>query len=285
MLYGILFVFGLVIGSFLNVVSMRYREDQIVGDPRVIGGRSHCPHCGKTLHWYELVPVASFIIQRGRCRGCGAKLSWQYPAVELLSACIFAFVPMETFLLTGPRPDAFTILSAFWVLVFELLLLIAVIDFRLGIIPDELNAALGVVAIFMLIAIGGLFGVENHSLFGSYAVLAGFQASLWENHLLAALGAFLFFALLVAVTKGRGMGLGDVKLAIPLGLIFGWPDIAFVTGSSFVIGAFVGLVAIIVRRKTMKQSLPFAPFLAIGAALVFFLAFAGASAYFRLVSL
>lgn len=282
MLYVFLFVFGLLIGSFLNVVALRYDGEKMVADPNVIGGRSHCPHCGKTLQWYELIPVISFIIQRRRCRGCGAKIGWQYPLVELISACIFAFVPMQTFMLTGPG-QPFVILSAFWVVVFELFLLVAYIDIRLGIIPDELNVLLCILGIFMLIFLGGYFGPANHSLFGSYSAWFGLQGNLWLNHIAAGLGAAAFFALLILVTRGRGMGMGDVKLAISLGLIFGWPDILMLVISAFILGALAGIALIVRGKKTMKGSLPFAPFLIMGCAIVFFAGFRLAAAYFGLL--
>src|SRR5581483_8885445 len=90
-----LFVFGLAIGSFLNVVALRYDGNRFVLDPKAIGGRSHCPHCKKTLQWYELIPLASFAIQRGKCRGCGVRIGFRYPFVEFLSGLIFALVPLR----------------------------------------------------------------------------------------------------------------------------------------------------------------------------------------------
>ena len=81
MLWAILFVFGLAIGSFLNVVILRYDGEKFLFDAKALGGRSHCMHCGKTLRWFELVPVVSFLVQGGRCRHCGTRLSAQYPAV------------------------------------------------------------------------------------------------------------------------------------------------------------------------------------------------------------
>lgn len=106
MIFFVLFVFGLVIGSFLNVVSLRYDGGRFIFDPRVIGGRSHCPHCKKTLRWFELVPLASFLAQGGRCRSCKAKLSIQYPIVELLYGATFVLVPWRAaaFMAAGPAP-------------------------------------------------------------------------------------------------------------------------------------------------------------------------------------
>ncbi len=277
----ILFIFGLMIGSFLNVVSLRYDGERVVADPNVIGGRSHCPHCGETLHWYELIPVVSFIIQNRKCRHCGARIGWQYPIVELLSACIFTFVPIVTYMLTGPG-EPLIVVSTLWVVVFEILLLIACIDLRLGIIPDELSFALGVLGIFFITTLGGYFGPANHSLFGSYAGFFGLQENILLNHLAAAVIACLFFFILVVATRGKGMGMGDVKLAFPLGLIFGWPDIMVLVAGAFIIGAVVGIALIVRGKKNMKGTLPFAPFLAIGAAIVFFGSYAVTSGYLHI---
>src|SRR3989344_1770847 len=109
----ILFVFGAVIGSFLNVVGLRWGKESV-------GGRSTCRTCGKILHWYELVPIISFLIQKRKCRGCKAKISWQYPAIEILTGLIFVTVPL-------------------WMLpVFCIYIVILIYDLHHKIIPDPL---------------------------------------------------------------------------------------------------------------------------------------------------
>src|SRR3989338_3192403 len=149
MTYLFLFIFGLAIGSFLNVVSLRSQPGQRLLDLRIINGRSHCPHCQKTLRWYELIPLLSFIVQFGKCRHCKKKLSLQYPLVEFLSGLIFVSVPL---LLTNfqfsPPAGGFNlsilqlIIIAVWLLIFILFLLLSVIDFRHYIIPDSINLSL-----------------------------------------------------------------------------------------------------------------------------------------------
>jgi prepilin signal peptidase PulO-like enzyme (type II secretory pathway) len=249
----ILFVFGLVMGSFLNVVATRYDGEHFLFDAKMIGGRSHCTQCKETLRWFELVPLFSFIIQGGRCRRCKAKLSIQYPLVELISALIFVFVPFT--LSAGIAPGAtalFIFIAALWIAVFEALLVMSLIDIRLGIIPDEINIFLGVVGVALTI------------------FLSDGQWNIVLAKIIGAAAAGIFFALLIAVTRGKGMGMGDLKLAIPLGLVFGWPDIAFVAMFAFVIGAIVGVFSIARGKNTMKGTLPFGPFLALGAATMFF---------------
>ncbi|HEX4104214.1 MAG TPA: prepilin peptidase [Candidatus Paceibacterota bacterium] len=280
--FVVLFVFGLAIGSFVNVLALRYDGEHFLFDPRVIGGRSHCPHCKHTLRWYELVPVISFVVQRARCRNCGARIGSQYPLVELLSGFIFALVP---FSLQG----APVVLPTLWVIAFEILLLIAYVDIRLRIVPDELNIFLGIAGIFIAVFTVGYFGMANVSLFGAYAGIFGLQNNFWIAHLAGALAGAAFFWLLAFVSpfvfKQEGMGMGDVKLALPLGFLFGWPDILLLYGAAFVIGALAGIAMIIARKKAMKQTLPFAPFLVAGAAIAFFLGTPLVGWYFRIIGL
>ncbi len=253
----ILFAFGLAVGSFLNVVATRYDGERFLLSNKLIGGRSHCEQCKETLRWFELVPLASFALQGGRCRRCKARLSAQYPIVELLSGIIFVFVPLALgvgramgvgAIITAP----FVLFAALWIAVFEALLVMTLIDIRLGIIPDEINIFLGAVGILLLL------------------IPAPLDAAAVIIKIISALGAGVFFALLIAVTRGKGMGMGDLKLAIPLGLLFGWPEIVLVLMAAFVIGAVVGVITIARGTNSMKGTLPFGPFLVLGAVTVFF---------------
>jgi prepilin signal peptidase PulO-like enzyme (type II secretory pathway) len=270
MLWFILFLFGIAIGSFLNVVTLRYDGEHFLLDAKMIGGRSHCVHCKRTLRWFELVPLASFLIQGGWCRRCKARLNIQYPIVEFISGLVFVFVPLALGVGMAGVVAPLIAITVLWAAVFEALLAMAVIDIRLGIIPDEVNIFLGIVGIFIAIFSAGYFGAANHSLLGSYAAIFGWQGSVVLAKIIGAAFGGIFFAALIAVTRGKGMGMGDLKLAIPLGLLFGWPDIIFVLIFAFVIGAAVGLFAIARGKNSMKGTLPFGPFLALGAATVFF---------------
>ena len=287
MFWLILFVLGLAIGSFLNVVALRYDggETAPLFSPRAIGGRSHCPHCGRTLRWFELVPLASWILQGGRCRSCGAGISVRYPLAELISGFVFVFVPWRIMTMTGISLFGSPLLiglAIFWIVAFEALFLMSFVDIRLGIIPDGLNIFLFVLAVFSAIFLGGVLGPANHSLLGAYSGIFGLQGNLWLNRLVGALFGGAFFGFLIAVTRGKGMGLGDLKLAVPLGLLLGWPDILFAIGAAFVIGAAVGLAAIASGRRTMKGSLPFGPFFALGVAAVFFFGYQVLQWYLRI---
>ena len=288
-MYAFLFIFGLAIGSFLNVLAIRYDGDHWVWDPKVIGGRSHCPHCGKTLRWFELIPLASFLVQRGRCRNCKARLALQYPIVELFSGLIFLFVPLQLASYPWLANIGWYAYSAIWIVVFEILLLISVIDIRLQIIPDELTGLLGIVALIETTFASLHLGPDHQTFFGSYAYLFGIYNNVWGSHFAGAVILGGFFWLLVVATprifKKEGMGMGDAKLAIVFGLLFGWPDILFLVLLAFVAGAIIGVALIVLHEATRTSAVPFVPFLAFAATYVFFFGFTSVDWYFRIIGL
>ncbi len=247
-MFEILFLlFGLIIGSFLNVVSMRYKGDSPQkGEFSLFmrQGRSHCPHCGKVLAWHELIPIASFIIQKGRCRSCGHKLSLQYPVVELATGIIFALLAGKIGFMDSTAVTSLSI----WLLASVFFILIAAIDFRLFIIPDALNIGIAFLGVGITILQRDYF-----------------------NHALAAVIGAIFFGAIVLATRGQGMGGGDIKLAGAMGLLLGLPDVIFAFMSAFIIGALWGVGLMILRKKTLKDAVPFGPFLVIGTFLSLFL--------------
>jgi prepilin signal peptidase PulO-like enzyme (type II secretory pathway) len=285
MVWLLLFVFGIAMGSFLNVVAVRYDGDHFLLSEKTIGGRSHCPHCKKTLRWFELVPLVSFIMLGGKCARCDVRIGFQYPLVELVSGLVFALVPYRVETFFGLSGAALCGAAALWVVIFEALLVMALIDVRLGIIPDELSAFLAVLAVFFGIFTVGYLGLANVSLISFYGPLFGLQQNFWLNHIFAGLFAGAFFGLLILCTRGKGMGMGDLKLAIPLGLIFGWPDILLIIAFANVIGAIVGLAAVVVGKKTIHGTIPFGPFLAMGALTTFFFAYPLFQWYFSIIGL
>lgn len=223
-------VLGLCVGSFLNVLIDRLPKNQ-----SVIYGRSHCDFCKKTLRWYELVPVLSFIVQRGRCRRCRKKLSLQYPIVELVTGIGFTLL---YFYFSDSLIHVFA-----YSLIFSSLLVIFVADLKYQIIPDSM-------------IIVGVIGV----LLQGQAFDASLGPALW----LSAFGAAALFLLLYVFTRGRGMGLGDVKLAVLLGLLLGYPGIIISLYAAFLTGAGVGVILMVGKYKTWKSRVAFGPFLILG---------------------
>jgi prepilin signal peptidase PulO-like enzyme (type II secretory pathway) len=214
--------------------------------------------------------------------------------VELLSGLVFVLVPLHFFNL--PMIYAFPvieaiILSVIWVAAFLVLILISAIDLRFQIIPDFLNgflALLGFVGIFTLryfsnfgLAKGGIHG----SFLGRYAMLFWVGDSLWLNFFLGAAFGLVLFGGLHLLTRGRGMGMGDAKLAAALGLLLGWPDIVLVSALAFIVGSIVSIFLLVKKKKKAKDQLPFGPFLAAGTALVFFFGYEIVNAYFSLFNL
>jgi prepilin signal peptidase PulO-like enzyme (type II secretory pathway) len=282
MLALLLFTFGVVIGSFLNVVAFRYSEDKNIFSLEHLGGRSHCQHCHQDLAWYELVPILSFLLQKGKCWICMKKLSWQYPLVELAGGLIF-LLPLYIY---SPMVNGqwSMVNGLIWISAFLIFLLIWAIDFRLYIIPDELNFLLGILGLILIDEqnLYRSFSEFSGSFLGGYAALFGLRnAGVWQNHLLAmAIGAAIV-GIIILLTRGNGMGMGDLKLLAVLGLLFGWPDVLFIFIIASIIGAAVSLVLMLARRKTWKSSVPFGPFLVMGAALVFFFGEAILRSYFN----
>lgn len=288
-IYTVLALFGLIIGSFLNVATLRYDPDRGFLNMRLFGGRSHCPRCHAQLAWHELIPVFSYLFLGGRCRHCKRRISAQYPIVELLTALIFVAVPMRIASMSlslfsgivAPFSFAHSAVSALWIAIFVLLLALAVIDLRHMIIPDFITAslaAIGVALVGVTQLLGG-FGLLHGSFMGHYAMILGFRESIVANHLFAAFIGLAFFGLIIGLSRGRAMGWGDLKLAGVLGIIFGWPDTMLVFMLSFIVGAIVSLFLMARGRKHMRDAVPFGPFLVIGAASVFFQGFHIVSLY------
>jgi prepilin signal peptidase PulO-like enzyme (type II secretory pathway) len=288
--YLFLFFLGAVFGSFLDVLAMRYKENEFILSKDIIFGRSKCSYCHQKLKWYELIPILSFIFQAGKCRNCGKKLSLEYPLVEILSGLVFVFVPIffKNNIITFFSKTNFN-LFYFWgvILIWDLILLtlilIALIDFRLKIIPNETIIFLLILGIILNILI--LPNWNNfYSFLGQYKSLFFEFNNLWQNKLIAAFLGFLFFLILVLITLGRGMGMGDVKLIFALGFIFGWPEIILITILSFVFGGIVGLFLILIKKSSFKDLVPFGPFIVLASFLTFFIGAQILDLYFLIAS-
>ncbi|MFB6212909.1 MAG: A24 family peptidase [Candidatus Magasanikbacteria bacterium] len=276
-----LFIFGLSVGSFLNVVVNRFEPSSFVFNLEKLSGRSRCPHCGKKLKWFELIPLLSFLVQGGKCRGCSKKLSIEYPLVEMASGLILAGVPffLYNFYDVSSLPvniNYFSVLAALWILVFLTLLLISEIDRKFYLIPNELNLSLAGLGLFVIVfksLISKSVLPFHNSFLEHYSLLVSPFRSVWINHIFGAVIGALFFLFLIWVSSGKATGWGDVKFAFAGGLAFGWPDIGFSLALAFIIGGIVGAFYLWTGEKSMKGKLPFAPFLVIGFVLTFFFGF------------
>lgn len=231
------FLFGLIVGSFLNVLIYRFNTGQ------TITGRSRCFSCSKTLKPKHLIPVFSFLIQKGKCAHCGSSIAWQYPLVELVTGILFV---LAWYLAT-------TVISFVWLaFIFSILLVITVYDVRHKIIPD----------LYVYLFIASTFMYQGYNVFMG-------TSTLWD--FLIGLVIFLFFASLWLVSRGTWMGFGDAKLVLGLGFFLGFPEALWATLLAFLVGGAVGIVLLLARFKgaTIKSELPFAPFLVFGALLSF----------------
>jgi leader peptidase (prepilin peptidase) / N-methyltransferase len=229
-------IYGLVVGSFLNVVIWRVPRRESIVAPR-----SHCPNCDVLIANRDNIPVLSWVVLRGKCRQCGESISMQYPIVELVTGGLFAAV--------GARYAHSWALPAFLVLTAGLIA-ISVIDLEHFIIPNRIVYPMGFASVILL-AFGALLDHNWHA-----------YGRAW----LGGLAAFAFFFVLHLVAPG-GMGFGDVRLSFVLGLFLGWLGWAEVLGglfAGFLYGAVIGLVLIAVGRRGRKQHIPFGPFLAAG---------------------
>lgn len=245
----VFFVFGMIIGSFLNVVILRYNTH------RSYGGRSGCMVCSHKLSWYELIPVFSFVGLGGRCKNCKTGISMQYPLVELSTALIFAGIFLKFKDLFYLDTISFSLTFAYYAVAFSLLMVICVYDLKHKIIPDVLSLVFGIFTFVGLFLITP-FGFSLH-----IPALLDFLSGIFIS---------VPFALMWLLSRGTWMGLGDAKLAIGLGWLLGFSQIISATVLAFWSGAVVGLFLIFFSKKyKLKSEVPFAPFLVLGTIIVF----------------
>jgi leader peptidase (prepilin peptidase)/N-methyltransferase len=233
------FIFGAVVGSFLNVCIFR-----MPAKTSIIKPLSQCPHCHHPIRFYDNIPLISYILLIGKCRDCGGKISWRYPLVELITALLSLFLFLK-FGLT------LTFLGVF--IFTAVLIVITFIDLDHQIIPDALT--LPGIPIFFLLAI---FVVNVPWLEALIGLLIGGGV----------LFAIAFFYQLI--TKREGMGGGDIKLLAMIGAFLGWKSLIFILLFSSFSGAIVGIAAMFIQKQDMKYAIPFGPFLSAAAVAYFF---------------
>ena len=237
-----LFIFGLMVGSFLNAVIYRLNSGE-----GIILPRSKCPHCQQQLKFLDLLPLLSFIFLKGKCRYCQVKISWQYPLVELFTAIIFVCgyfvykVPLGIFLATfdfgGLLPYlSFLVFSCFLIIIF-------VYDLKHYLILDRISLPAFAIALFLNLLNGEAF----------------------SNLIIASLLVAGFFLLQFLISKGKWIGGGDIRLGLVIGAMLGWPRVLMALFLGYLIGSVVGLFLIITKKKQWQSQLPLGTFLALAA--------------------
>lgn len=255
MLYLFLFILGLAIGSFLNVLIDRLPSEES------IMGRSHCDHCKTKLTWIDLLPVVSYIYLGGKCRTCKKNLSFFYPFIEFLTALTFLFVATRVQIpLSGTSADS--------------------LDFMLSLHVDFLKifSLLGIVSVFIVIFFTDLkYQVIPESVelvFFAFSFLylfaVGITPKIFFDHALSALLVASPILLLYLITKAKGMGFGDVELAFNVGFLLGIIPGLFALYLAFILGGGIGLFMVIFQKVKMRSKIAFGPFIILGTFIIFF---------------
>ena len=221
-----IFLIGISIGSFLNVCIYRIpKKEDIVFE------RSHCMSCGNVLKWYELIPLFSFLVQGGKCRNCKTKLSVQYPLIELLNGLIYVWI----FMAKGFQPE-----SILFCICASVLIVISVIDWRTYEIPFGCNIIIGILGI----------------------VRVFLNLAHWYDYVIGFFAVSGLFLIIYWITKGRGIGGGDIKLMAAAGLLLGWQNILLALMIGSIAGSVIHLTLMKVQGK--DRVLAFGPYLAFG---------------------
>lgn len=243
---GLWFIFGACIGSFLNVIIYRTEKGE-----NWVSGRSHCDDCGKQIAWYDNIPLLSFLVLRGKCRHCRKLISIAHPVVEGLFGFLFMWWwILGSFVFHLTEEPFIYVQPLFWLIVGGILIFIFVEDLLTMYIPLWSVYALTILAFLYRLALVNSGIMQSHDF---WMTIAG------------ALAATAFFLAIHVFTKGRGMGLGDVYLALPLALLVGSSRTLVWIFLSFLIGSIVGLVLLSLKKVKFGKKVPFGPFLIVGA--------------------
>lgn len=232
---------GFAVGSFLSVLA-----DRLALNEDVIIKPSHCDFCKHRLSSLDLVPILSFIFLKGRCRYCKHKISLKHPLVELTTGLGFLLIYRNVNFFTLPSPAFITLIFLF--ILFSVFLVITLSDLRYFIIPDSM--------LFI-----GSIAVAVFKIF--------FERDQLVASLITALIASLFFYFLHLVTKGKGMGLGDVKYAFLMGFLLSFPATIIAFYLAFLTGAAIGVILILIGNAKLKSRIPFGPFLILATVITF----------------
>jgi len=230
-------VYGVFIGSFLNVCIFRIPRGE-----EIAVTRSHCMTCGEQIKWYDLIPIFSFIALGGKCRNCKTKLSIQYPLVEFSNGLGYAIIVLVRGYSLTPGYDSviYNIATVLFCLCTSALIVISVIDWRTYEIPVALNAFIGILGFIRLLT----------------------DYKHWYNYLIGFVCVSGFLFLLFIITKGRGIGGGDIKLMAAAGLLLGWKYIILALGVGCVLGSIIHITLMKIQNK--ERMLAFGPYLSLG---------------------
>jgi len=249
------FILGAIVGSFLNVCIFRIPRDKSIVRPG-----SSCPACGAAIRFYDNIPLISYLVLRGRCRRCGEPISLRYPAVELLTALLFAGILWRFGL--SVEAGAGLVLAS-------ILIVISFIDLEFQLIPDVFSLGGLILGVLLsLVRTPPFFSQELLVPFGSLPALV-------QSLLGVLLGGGILYAiarLYEAIRRAQGMGAGDIKLLAMIGAFCGITGVVFSLVCGSIVGVIVGIPLMLVRRQGTRYAVPFGPFLSLGALLY---AFAG----------
>ncbi len=234
LIIAILFVLGCCIGSFINAAEYR-----LAAGEGVVRGRSHCRNCSYTLAWYDLAPLLSFVILAGKCRSCKRAISWQYPAVELVTGLLF----VAAYFLQRPAIEALqTAVLIRDLLVVSVAVFLFVYDYKYSLLPDAVTLP----GIIIFAASSLVFGMP------------------WAAVLIGILFGGGFFLLQYLVSRGKWVGDGDIRYGAMIGGLFGWPAVLVALFLSYIFGAVFGVGLLLSGRKQPGDAIPFGTFLSIG---------------------
>lgn len=237
LIFIIVFLLGLCVGSFLNVIICRLPEQR-----SVIRGRSSCPRCKEPIKWFDLIPLASFFILKTRCRRCREKISWQYPLIETATGLIFLFLAWF-YQVNIDLANPFFYRD---IVFFSALLIIFATDLKCMLIFDAVVFPIAVFA------------------FSVNVFLLGTSANYVDvvfNLLAAAIIGAAFFFVQYWLSKGKWLGAGDIRLGLLIGLMLGWPNVLAAIFLAYIFGALVSVILLILRVKKMKSPVPLGVFL------------------------
>lgn len=281
-------VIGFILGTFLGSLVKVLADRSLTGES--FWGRSYCPHCKINLQWYDLFPIFSYLILGGKCRYCKKGISLEYLLVEVALGVLTALLFWQaSFNFKGFgfefRELAFIFDLLFKTFFISSLAALTLTDLKKTLIPDRiiipsLHLAFFLLLFFTIYRIGYLYFYLSQTLIGRL-LLPPHSDYFLRNALMAAqplwgslLSAFLisgFFLSLIMVTRGRGMGGGDVKLGAFIGLGLGFPQSILATIFGFLTGAIAGIILIIFKKKKFGENIPFGPFLVLGSIIALFL--------------